>query len=349
MIATGLDKKDKKIQANILLHVIGPDAVKVYNGFTWAPAQGVNPAEDKEDPAQILQKFEDYCTPHKNITYERHLFNRRSQEVGETFDQFYTHLCHLSHTCEFGNMTDQMIRDRIVVGIQNPGLRERLLRIGEELTLIKAVDTCRTWEVTTSQIDSFKDPQLQVNSVQNNRGRGRNFQSHNRGRGSGQTSARLNSHQRQESKGNCQWCGYERHERNICPAREAKCNFCHQKGHFKSVCRKKGQQVHFLQDGSQNTPRQGVNSRASEDHDDFLGYITKDMGRISTMDRNHDICVKLNNIPLSFRVDTGADVTVIDKVTHDSYFTDKLLRKSSAKLRGPDLKELNIVVISMQR
>ena len=63
MIATGLDKKDKKIQANILLHVIGPDAVKVYNGFTWAIAQGVNPAEDKEDPAQILQKFEDYCTP----------------------------------------------------------------------------------------------------------------------------------------------------------------------------------------------------------------------------------------------------------------------------------------------
>ena len=110
MIATGLNKKDNKTQANILLHVIGAEAVKVYNGFTWAPAQGENAAEDKEDPKQILKKFEDYCTPCKDITYERHLFNKRSQQVGETFNQFHTHLCHLSHTCEFGNMTDQMMQ-----------------------------------------------------------------------------------------------------------------------------------------------------------------------------------------------------------------------------------------------
>ena len=175
MVATGLNKKDNKTQANILLHVIGTEAVKVYNGFTWAAAVGDNPAEDKEDPKQILKKFEDYCTPRKNITYERHLFNRRTQQAGETFDQFYTHLCHISQTCEFENMVDQMIRDRIVVGVYNSNLRERLLRFGDELTLNKAVDTCRAWEVTSSQVDSFKDNQLQVNSMQQSCGRGRSF------------------------------------------------------------------------------------------------------------------------------------------------------------------------------
>ena len=48
MIATGLDKKENKIKANVLLHIIGPEAVEVYNGFTWAPAQGDTTDEDKK-------------------------------------------------------------------------------------------------------------------------------------------------------------------------------------------------------------------------------------------------------------------------------------------------------------
>ena len=203
----------------------------MYNGFTWAAAVGDNPAEDKEEPKQILKKFEDYCTPRKNITYERHFFNRRTQQAGETFDQSYTHLCHLSHTCEFENMADQMIRDRIVVDVYNSNLRERLLRFGDELTLNKAVDTCRAWEVTSSQEDSFKNNQLQVNSMQQCCGRGKSFQGrdHIRGRGRGQHGLRSNSQaHKHKSKGQCKWCGYETHERKVCPAREAKCNFCHQ-------------------------------------------------------------------------------------------------------------------------
>ena len=85
MIATGVDKKENKIKANILLHIIGPEAVKVYNGLTWAPAHGDTPGEDKENLDQILKKFEEYCTPHKNTIYER--------QKSESFDQFYSDLC----------------------------------------------------------------------------------------------------------------------------------------------------------------------------------------------------------------------------------------------------------------
>ena len=236
-----------------------------------------------------------------------------------------------------------MIRDRIVVGVYNSNLRERLLRFGDELTLNKAVDTCRAWEVTSSQVDSFKDNQLQVNSMQQSCGRGRSFQGrdHIRGHGTGQHGLRSNSQaHKHESKGQCKWCGYETHERKVCPAREAKCNFCHQKGHFKAVCHKKGQRVNFLQDSSQSTQHQDDHQGPADS--DFLGYITKDMGGISVKDKQYDVCVKLDNTPVSFRADTGADVTVINKDTYDDHFSRKLLRRSSAKFRGPDLKELNI-------
>ena len=343
MIATGLDKKDNKIRANVLLHIIGPEALKVYNGFSWAEAEGDTPAEDKENPSHILKKFKEYCTPKKNTIYERHLFNNRSQQQGETFDQFYSDLCQLSQTCDFDTMADQMIRDRIVVGIYNPGLRERLLRLGEGLTLTKAVDVCRAWEATSSQVDSFKNSQGQKHSV-DAVFRGKTASSHGRGRGQGtrvqNTSGQHNPGQNslgrghqghntfRKPNGKCKWCGFENHDRKSCPAREASCHYCHSLGHFKSVCRKRNKRLHYVTE--------------SGDSSDFLGYLTKDMGGISSSVPQHDVIVKLDGIPVSFRADTGADVTIISKDTFDDQFGDKLLRKSSSKLRGPDLKEIKI-------
>ena len=105
------------------------------------------------------------------------------------------------------------------------------------------------------------------------------------------------------------------------------------------MCRKKGQRVNFLQDSSQSTQHQDDHQGPADN--DFLGYVTKYMGGISVKDKQYDVCVKLDNTPVSVRADTGADVTVINKDTYDDHFSRKLLRRS-AKLRGPDLKELYI-------
>ena len=41
---------------------------------------------------------------------------------------------------------------------------------------------------------------------------------------------------------------------------------------------------------------------------DFLGYLTKDMGGVSSLTPLQDVTVKLNGIPTSLRIYTGADV-----------------------------------------
>ena len=105
--ASGLDKKPKKTQASALLHVAGEEAIKVFNGFTWAE-EG-----HKEDPKEIMKKFEEHCTPLTNVIYERHIFYGRIQHPDEAFDTFYSHLCNLVKTCEFDTLTDDMVRDRI--------------------------------------------------------------------------------------------------------------------------------------------------------------------------------------------------------------------------------------------
>ena len=47
---------------------------------------------------------------------------------------------------------DEMIRDKIVYGIKNQVVREKLLAEGDSLTLKNAVARCRTHELTQAQL-----------------------------------------------------------------------------------------------------------------------------------------------------------------------------------------------------
>ena len=66
-----------------LLTLIGEEAREVYSTFN-------NWAEDGDDKTikPVMKKLGDYCTPRKNIPFERYKFNRRVQEPGETYDQY---------------------------------------------------------------------------------------------------------------------------------------------------------------------------------------------------------------------------------------------------------------------
>ena len=148
-LASRLSSKDEGIQAATLLHVIGPDALEVYNTFSWENE------EDKRKVTKILEKFEAHW---RNITWERHVFNTRSQRDGKTTDQYVTDLKTKAQTCEFGELKDSLIRDRIVCGIHCDKTHSRLLR-EPDLTLQKAVDICRANETTSSQMKSFTSDQ----------------------------------------------------------------------------------------------------------------------------------------------------------------------------------------------
>ena len=57
-----------------------------------------------------------------NVIFEWMKFNRRVQKEGEFVEQFITSLYNLVETCDFGDLKNEMIRDRIV---------ERLIKSGQ--------------------------------------------------------------------------------------------------------------------------------------------------------------------------------------------------------------------------
>ena len=109
--------------------------------------------------------------PKKNETYERYIFNSRKQLPGEAIEQFVTDLKLKAQTCQFDILRDNMIRDRIVLGVRSQPVRERLLR-EDDLDLGKAIKICQAAEVTERQIETLShncsDSEASVNY---NRGR----------------------------------------------------------------------------------------------------------------------------------------------------------------------------------
>ena len=82
MTATGKNTKSDEVKSAIFLHLAGPEALEIFNTFTFD-----NPGDNKKLD-KLVEKFEAYCIPHKSITWERHLFNIRNQQPGETIDQY---------------------------------------------------------------------------------------------------------------------------------------------------------------------------------------------------------------------------------------------------------------------
>lgn len=132
MKASGSIEKTDDIKIAILLNNVSEKGIELYNTFNLQEA-------DRNNLTRVLQCFEEYCVSKKNIVYETFKFSNRIQQEGEKFGSFLTEIKKLNQTCEFGTMIDRMVRDRIVLGINDKVLQEKLLRI-EDLNLQKAID-----------------------------------------------------------------------------------------------------------------------------------------------------------------------------------------------------------------
>ena len=74
-----------------------------------------------------MDKFEQFCVGEANEIYETFLFNKRNQEKGETIEAYVSSLRKLANTCNFKTNEERMLRDRIVLGVRDDTIRQKLL------------------------------------------------------------------------------------------------------------------------------------------------------------------------------------------------------------------------------
>ena len=84
-------------------------------------------------------------------------FNRCSQLSKESVDQFITEVHSLADSCKFEIMKEELICDRLVVGIQDLALSEQL-QLEPHLTLDKAKQLIQQQEAVKLQQDFLQKP-----------------------------------------------------------------------------------------------------------------------------------------------------------------------------------------------
>ena len=120
---------------------------------------------DSKKMELVLEKFQRYCEPRKNIPFERYRFNRRCQEPGKSYDQYRTALRQLVENCDFTGITpDELLHDQLVFDIRDAKTRERLLQ-EPALTLARTDEVCRAAESTLSQLKLVEDSTTNVSVV----------------------------------------------------------------------------------------------------------------------------------------------------------------------------------------
>ncbi|UYV65176.1 hypothetical protein LAZ67_3003456 [Cordylochernes scorpioides] len=229
-IASGLSEKSENEQVNALIYIMGDKAEEILILFNLSEAQ-IN------DYKLVVSKFQDYFIGKRNGIYERAKFNRRSQGETEPVEEFITNLYVLAETCSYGILKEEMIRDRLVVGVKNLNLSEKL-QLESELTLEKAIQIVRQSESVKNQQKEIRQDTEDRNVDVIDRKGSRNGTNVRKTRMKGTKTYNSNFPKNPQGcssyeKRKCFRCGYyQGHSKEQCPAKDAICNKCRKKGHF---------------------------------------------------------------------------------------------------------------------
>jgi len=128
--ASGLTTADVTQHVSTLLYCIGEEAESVLASTNATD-------EERKSYTAVVDKFDAFFKVRRNIIYERARFNHRSQQQDETAEQYIMELYRLADNCDYGALRDEMICDRLVVGIRDMALSQQL-QLEAELTLEKA-------------------------------------------------------------------------------------------------------------------------------------------------------------------------------------------------------------------
>ena len=331
--ASGLAaSKDGARQVSTLLYCLGEDADDVLSATNIS-------TEERAKYQEVMAKLDAYFKVRKNVIFERARFNRRNQLPEETAEEYITVLFRLVDSCDYGNLKDEMLRDRLVVGIRDEGLSQRL-QMDSELTLAKAMKLVRQSEAVkkhSSQLKDHPNAQPSVDLAAMNRPpqykKGPRFHK-------GDGISRVRS---QGGKA-CSRCGKTTHPQGtLCPAIGVTCKRCKRKGHFASQCFSTTVRLptdELLMEADVTADEVTVNTDVNNEiglDTAFLDAVTT--GNQVTSWRSN---ILIGNTEANFKLDTGAEATAI---TEDTYklLTNVVLQKPRKTLHGPAKQCLDVL------
>lgn len=289
-------KDDKKVA--LLLHMLGPEIISIFNSF------GVESKTVKY--TDLIKLFEDFFSPKKKVSLERHAFFLRKQKSGESIESFVTDLKNLSSTCEFKELKESLVKDLFIVGLleENHHIKERLLQEDNGKKLDEIIDLARTIEMSRTKDTPSSSQEVEVMKIK-----------------------KTDKFVHKKTKP-CGKCGFEHQVNGRCPAAKAKCHGCSKIGHYSKMCRNK----HSVSIVTENCK--------SEQSSYFIGSVSDSNNPSSKW----NILASINNKYVTLGIDTGADANVMSLNDFKLLgLPGNIIKQTMSKLTNYDGTEISIV------
>ena len=219
---------DPAKQRSLFLVSVGAKTYKLIRSL-------VAPEDPKDKSYEALAKLaQEHFMPKPSAIVQRFKFNTRSQQPGETIAMFLAELRQLTEYCEFGATLDEMLRDRLVCGVQDIGIQRRLLA-EPKLTLQRALDLALVIEAAEKDASEIQKGDSQEGATPLNK---------------------VDTKDGKSSEINCYRCG-GKHYPKSCNFKDARCYACGKLGHLSRVCqtKKKDNQTPPSKDKKSDTPQ----------------------------------------------------------------------------------------------
>ena len=304
------DVADEGKKRSILLSACGSSTYKLIRSLVEVGQLATTPY------SEITKMVAGYYQPIPSEIIQRYKFNTRVRASGELIATYVAALRELSEYCNYGDKLHEMLRDRLVCGVNHDTIQRKLLA-EPDLTYEKAYTLAQAIEA--SERDSLDLKGSKNSSAPLLPWPGVNY-------------SRTFKHSKGKiptKRGNptCYRCGGP-HLAPACKFINSECKFCKKKGYIARVCRKAQQESKVGKET--NVVLQDMPEDQCADHTHSLCIV-----RDQASDPLH-VQVALNTVQVEMLLDTGASVSLINLPTYQMLQQHKVvapLQNFSIQLR----------------
>ena len=289
---------------------------------------------------ELVDALKAHYKPQIVIIFERFKFYSRNQENGESVANFVAAIKAKARTCDFGSHLDDMLRDRLVMGLKDQDTQRALLT-AKDLTFSKAVETAFSREAAAKDVkaigsNSSNSSNHSINTINpkgkySKKGKPKFSSQANVNKSVG--SPNNSKYESKPTKPNqpCMGCGNS-HWKKDCPFKKAECRKCKKIGHIAKVCfSKTNTNLLSSEKTSQSSTLPNNNSKVVPNmpRSEYLYYNDGSINTISP----YMLDVEVNGVVIPFELDTGAARTVMSKSIFENTFA-----------KAPELKPSNLIL-----
>ena len=166
----------------------------------------------------------------------------QSNQGSKTLNDWLTYIHNLVEACNYGDSTDRIIRDVLIIGCESSNAKDKIIRRGETITLNEVIEILQTEASTNSTLRQFQEIQSKPVQVVNYVSYDSRSKKSKKPSNEQNSSSSNSTGPTDPKKRKCFRCGesFSRKHLQECRAQNVTCDGCGIKGHYKKCCKKTG-------------------------------------------------------------------------------------------------------------